>query len=303
MKKIIIAGGTGFLGNCLKDHYNGTDTEIVILTRNVKPHEGNITYVYWNGKDQGEWSATLEGADMLINLTGRSVDCRYNKKNKAEIYSSRLDSTTALAAAIGRCENPPGLWINSSSATIYRHALDRNMDEDTGETGTGFSVDVCQRWEKTFLDFTTPRTRKVIIRTAIVLGEKGGALKPLTVLAKTGLGGPQGRGDQYVSWLHEKDFVSIIDFIIAHEEIQGVYNLAAPNPIPNKDFMKTLRQTHNVRVGIPMPAWLLTAGAFLIRTEPELILKSRRVVPTKLLASGYQFHFTDIRSALADLAA
>src|SRR5687768_13534764 len=132
MKKIIIAGGTGFLGNCLKDHYNGADTEIVILTRNVIPNEGNIAYVYWNGKDQGLWSATLEGADVLINLTGRSVDCRYNKKNKAEIYSSRLDSTTALGVAIDRCENPPGLWINSSSATIYRHALDRNMDENLG---------------------------------------------------------------------------------------------------------------------------------------------------------------------------
>ena len=303
MKKIIIAGGTGFLGNCLKDHYSGTGTQIVILTRNVMPHEEHISYIHWNGKDQGEWSETLEGADALINLTGRSVDCRYNKKNKAEIYSSRLDSTTALGVAIARCLNPPRVWINSSSATIYRHALDRNMDEDTGETGTGFSVDVCQRWEKTFLDFTTPRTRKVIIRTAIVLGKKGGALKPLTLLAMTGLGGPQGRGDQYVSWLHEKDFVSIIDFIIAHEEIQGVYNLSAPNPVPNKEFMNVLRQTHKVRVGIPIPAWLLTAGAFVIRTEPELVLKSRRVVPSRLLASGYRFHFEDTRSALTDLAA
>ena len=303
MKKIIIAGGTGFLGNCLKDHYKDTDTKIVILTRNVMPREENIAYVQWNGRDQCEWSEALEGADVLINLTGRSVDCRYNKKNKAEIYSSRLDSTTALGVAIARCENPPRLWINSSSATIYRHSLDRDMDEYTGEAGTGFSVDVCQRWEKTFLDSATPGTRKVIIRTAIVLGKKGGALKPLTVFAKTGLGGPQGRGDQYVSWVHEKDFVSIIDFIIAHEEIQGVYNLAAPNPIPNKEFMKILRQIHKVRVGMPMPAWLLTAGALLIRTEPELVLKSRRVVPTKLLASGYRFHFADIRSSLTDLAA
>lgn len=303
MKKIIIAGGTGFLGNCLKDHYKDTDTKIVILTRNVMPREENIAYVQWNGRDQCEWSEALEGADVLINLTGRSVDCRYNKKNKAEIYSSRLDSTTALGVAIARCENPPRLWINSSSATIYRHSLDRDMDEYTGEAGTGFSVDVCQRWEKTFLDSATPGTRKVIIRTAIVLGKKGGALKPLTVFAKTGLGGPQGRGYQYVSWVHEKDFVSIIDFIIAHEEIQGVYNLAAPNPIPNKEFMKILRQIHKVRVGMPMPAWLLTAGALLIRTEPELVLKSRRVVPTKLLASGYRFHFADIRSSLTDLAA
>lgn len=303
MEKIIIAGGTGFLGNCLKDHYKDTDTKIVILTRNVMPREENIAYVHWNGRDQGAWSEALEGADVLINLTGRSVDCRYNKKNKAEIYSSRLDSTTVLGLAIARCENPPRLWINSSSATIYRHSLDRDMDEYTGEAGTGFSVDVCQRWEKTFLDSATPGTRKVIIRTAIVLGKKGGALKPLTVFAKTGLGGPQGRGDQYVSWVHEKDFVSIIDFIIAHEEIQGVYNLAAPNPIPNKEFMKILRQIHKVRVGMPMPAWLLTAGALLIRTEPELVLKSRRVVPTKLLASGYRFHFADIRSSLTDLAA
>jgi uncharacterized protein (TIGR01777 family) len=298
MKKIVIAGGTGFLGHCLSERYSKDD--VVILTRGKARTGNDIRYVNWDGKTIGPWKESLEGADVLINLNGKSVDCRYTRENKALIYSTRLDATAILGRAIQQCKLTPKLWINASSATIYRHSLDREMTE-AGEPGSGFSVDVCQRWEATFNQFDTPETRKVIIRTAIVLGRSGGALRPLRRLATAGLGGRQGAGNQYVSWLHEHDFVGIIDFIITHDTASGLYNLAAPAPVPNKHFMRALRSAVGMPVGIVMPAWLLKIGAALIRTEPELILKSRRVIPARLLANGYQFRFDKIENALDDL--
>jgi uncharacterized protein (TIGR01777 family) len=303
MKTIVIAGGTGFLGTCLANYYADMDVRVYILTRGSARSKGNITYVTWDGKTAGPWIKTLEGADALINLNGKSVDCRYNEKNKAAIYSTRLDATRALGNAVENSKTPPKVWINSSSATIYRHSLDKEMDELTGEIGTGFSVDVCQKWESTFNSFETRHTRKVIIRTAIVLGKNGGALKPLKVLAKLGLGGHQGPGNQYFSWIHEDDFIRIIDFIITQPALSGVYNLASPHPISNHNIMKTLRSAIGVSIGIPMPSLLLKAGALLIGTEPELILKSRRVVPARLLEAGYDFKFKNIEHALADLIA
>jgi uncharacterized protein len=303
MEKIVIAGGTGFLGTCLANYYGLKNTQVCILTRGITRSAGNIAYVNWDGKTAGTWTETLEGADALINLNGKSVDCRYNKKNKAAIYSTRLDATSALGKAVQNSKKPPKVWINASSATIYRHSLDKEMDENTGEIGTGFSVDVCQKWESTFNSFETGQTRKIIIRTSIVLGKKGGALKPLKVLAKLGLGGHQGPGNQYFSWIHEEDFIQIIDFIITHPSVVGVYNLASPHPITNHQIMKTLRSAMGVVIGLPMPSMLLKVGAVLIGTETELILKSRRVIPARLLESGYEFKFKDIEDAMTDLAA
>ena len=299
--KIVIAGGTGFLGSCLKDHYAGALTQLVILTRGKSRTEGNVSYVQWDGKSRGRWCEEIEGADVLINLNGRSVDCRYTKKNMDMIYASRLDATCALGVAILRCARPPRLWINASSATFYRHSVDKEMDEMTGEPGAGFSVDVVQKWEQAFNSFDTPLTRKVIIRTSIVLGRNGGALKPLKTLVLAGLGGRQGSGSQYVSWIHEQDFVSIIDFIISHEETSGIYNVTSPNPVPNDEFMKAIRMTLKMPGGIPTPRWLLSLGALIIGTETELVLKSRRVVPARLTAAGYKFKFDNIQSALYDL--
>jgi len=301
MKKIIIAGGTGFLGNCLTHHFSGQEVQVIILTRSESKIDGNIHKVNWDGKTLGPWREALEGAEVLINLNGKSVDCRYTEKNKKLIYSTRLDSTAVLGKAVQECRNPPKLWINAASATIYRHSVDKSMDEETGEYGSGFSVDVCQQWEGTFNNFETKQTRKVLIRTGIVLGKNGGPLKPLKMLAKFGLGGAQGPGNQYFSWLHEKDFVCIIDFIISNTTLTGPCNVTAPTPVDNTNIMKALRTAVGAPFGIPLPKWLLEFGAVLIGTETELILKSRKVIPKKLMDAGYNFQFANIEDALSDL--
>lgn len=297
--KIVIAGGTGFLGKCIINNYIETPTEFVILTRGESRTQKQIQYVHWDGKNAGPWTAFLEGANAVINLNVKSVDCRYTEKNKRLIYSTRLDSTAAIGKAIQECTNPPELWINASSATIYRHSVDKEMDEYTGELGSGFSVDVCQKWEQTFNSIQTPGTRKVLIRTGIVLGENGGALQPLIRLVKVGFGGNMGNGNQYFSWLHEDDFVKIIDYIMTHPEMKGVYNLTAPAPVPNHHVMKVLRSSLEMPFGLPLPKWLLEFGALLINTETELVLKSRRVIPRRLLEDGYLFKFDRIEDALA----
>jgi uncharacterized protein (TIGR01777 family) len=302
MRKIVIAGGTGFLGSCLAQHFAGTNDRIIILTRGASRTNGAIEYRQWDGRTPGNWTACLENADVLINLNGKSVDCRYTQKNKALIYATRLDPTAVLGLAIQKCKQPPKLWINSGSATIYRHSLETDMDEYNGEIGSGFSVDVCQQWERVFNGFHLANTRKVIIRTAIVLGKKEGALKPLKMLAKLGAGGTQGKGDQYFSWIHEDDFVNIIEFICAKGDMHGVYNVTAPTPVPNHHVMKALRTAVGMPFGLPLPKWLLEIGAVLIGTETELVLKSRRVVPKKLIEAGYRFRFTTIEAALRDLA-
>ncbi len=301
MKKIIIAGGTGFLGNMLSNYFSTRNYQVVVLSRKEHQTDSNIKYIKWDGQNLGDWKNELEGAKALINLCGKSVDCRYTSKNKKLIYDTRLNSTKILGKAIMECENPPAVWINSSSATIYRHAEDRDMDEDTGEIGTGFSVDVCQQWERTFFDGITPNTRKVALRIAIVLGKNGGALQPLKNLAKIGFGGRQGSGDQYFSWIHETDFINTVNFVIENEDLSGVYNISSPNPMRNFQFMKLLRKAINIPFGIPMPKWMLEMGALIIKTETELILKSRRVVPKKLVAQGFKFQFPNLETALRDL--
>lgn len=301
MDKIVIAGGTGFLGSSLAAHYVSKGRRVIILSRGVSGKKQNIEYMHWDGKNLGAWVECLEGAVALINLTGKSVDCRYTKKNKAEIYASRLNSTAILGEALLTLKVPPKVWINAASATIYRHSLDRVMDETSDELGSGFSVDVCRKWEDTFSRYTIRGTRKIIARTGIVLGKNGGPLKPLQTLARLGVGGKHGNGKQYVSWLHENDFISIVDFFISNESTAGVYNVTAPEPIPNSEFMKVLRDVVGADFGVPMPKWLLEVGAFIIRTETELILKSRRVVPKKLLEAGYPFRFDTIEKSLANL--
>jgi len=291
-KKIIIAGGTGFVGQYLTKKFTASGYEVVVISRN---------------KNQASWDNTfliteaLENAAMLINLAGKSVDCRYNEKNKKEIYDSRIDTTKILGNAIGNCKNPPPIWINSSTATIYRHAEDRPMTESAGEIGTGFSVNVATNWEKAFFDFKLPQTRQVALRMAIVLGSSGGVIKPLKNLVRFGLGGKQGSGKQMFSWIHIEDLFRTIIFVQQHNEVSGVLNTAAPNPVSNKNLMQSLRKHMGVAFGLPAPVWLLKMGAVLIKTETELILKSRWVIPERLSAAGFQLQFPDMDIALKQI--
>ena len=301
MKKLIIAGGSGYLGRTLSTYFQKQGYAIVVLTRHHRLDQQGIRYVKWDGKALGYWVKELEGATALINLNGKSVDCRYTDANKELIYDTRIDATHVLGEAIRSLTHPPKVWINAASATIYRHAEYRDMDEDTGELGAGFSVDVCKKWEAAFNQADCGGTRKVILRIAIVLGKHGGALNPLKTLAKLGLGGKQGSGNQYFSWIHEADFCRIVKFALDNESIEGIYNASAPNPIPNKVVMKEIRKAAKMPIGLPMPKWLLELGAVMINTETELILKSRRVVPKRLLAEGFTFQYHQFRDALDDL--
>ncbi len=299
MGKVILAGGSGFIGQGLAKNFTVQGDKVILLSRHSAPAGKDVTTLQWDGKTLGDWAQAIEGADLVINLAGKSVNCRYNEKNKKAILDSRVDSTRVLGKAIQQAKNPPRLWINSSTATIYRHAEDRPMDEETGEIGSGFSVNVAKAWEKTFFEIETPKTRKVALRSAIVLGKEGGVFIPFKNLVKFGLGGTQGSGRQMFSWIHEEDLFEIIWFIQTREDMTGVVNVSAPNPLPNREIMKAFRMALNRPLGLPAPAWLLEVGAFLIRTETELLLKSRWVVPTRLLNAGYQFKYPTVPKALA----
>jgi uncharacterized protein (TIGR01777 family) len=300
-QKIILAGGNGQLGKALANHYKDEAEQVIILSRKPAAENNNIKTLVWNGRTVGDWAKELESADLLVNLCGKNVNCRYTKENREEIVRSRLEPTRLLGKVVDGLINPPKLWINAASATIYRHAEDRPQDEETGEIGYGFSIDVCKKWENTFFDIETPQTRKVALRISIVLGHNEGALPRLINLVKTGLGGHQGNGQQYVSWVHEQDVVKCTEWLLQHPEINGVLNCTAPNPIKNTDLMKELRHACGIPFGLPAPAWLLEMGAAMIGTETELILKSRWVLPKRLLDAGFQFQFAKVEHAIDDI--
>lgn len=312
-KKIIIAGGTGFIGQALVAYF-GKQNKIVILGRQ-KAHEQNnayanlameaavlqnIKYAQWDGKTQGDWCKELNGADLVINLAGKSVNCRYSAKNKQAIFDSRTFSTHAIGEAIQHAEAPPKVWINAASATIYRNALDRSQDELTGEIENDFSVQVCKKWEQSFFDEATPFTRKVALRTAITLGE-GGVIVPYFNLLKFALGGQQGNGKQMYSWVHIADVCRMVEWVFENDNIAGVYNCSSPNPLPNKAFMATLRKICGHKIGLPAYTWMLKIGTAIIGTEPELVLKSRWVVPTKALQAGFVFKYPLLENALQEI--
>ncbi|HEY0029519.1 MAG TPA: TIGR01777 family oxidoreductase [Bacteroidia bacterium] len=301
INKLILAGGTGFLGQAIVDRFNSNGTEIIVLTRGGDRKDKNIRYIHWDGKTLDKWAAELEGTDVLVNLTGKSVDCRYTEKNKAEIISSRVNATKVLGDAISKTKNPPKVWMNAASATIYRYSEDTPMDEGQGETGSGFSVDVCKQWEDAFNAATTPTTRKIALRISMVLGKQGGVIPVLSKLVKVGLGGKMGSGKQFISWIHIDDFLNSIEWLIEHQQDSGPYNMASPEPISNKEFMRIMRGTLHRKIGLPATKWMLEIGAFFIRTETELILKSRRVVPGKLLKEGFMFKYGTAKAALTNL--
>lgn len=299
MKKLVIAAGTGFLGNVLIDYFKDK-AQITVLTRGKTRLKNNIKYIHWDAESLTGWERELESADVLINLAGKSVDCRYTAKNKAEILASRINSTRVLNQAVLQCANPPRHWLNSSTATIYRHSEDRQMDEATGETGSDFSMDVAKAWEASFSETGTPGTLKTALRTSIVLGKNGGAFVPLKRLAKLGFGGTQGSGRQFVNWIHEQDFARAVEFIIDNK-MEGRINVVAPQPVQNADFMKVIRQRYNMPFGLPIGKILLELGAAIIGTETELVLKSRNVIPARLQQQGFTFTYPKIGQALKDL--
>ena len=300
-KKIVIAGGTGYLGSVLVSHFKSKCKEIIILSREDGKSYENVLFVKYNTITYSGWGEELEGADVLINLAGKNVNCRYNEKNKKEILESRLGSTRILGEAVRSCKNPPKVWIQGASATIYRHAEDRAMDEETGEIGEGFSVEVCKQWENCFWEQDLQKTRKVLMRIGIILGRKGGAFPYYYNLAKTGLGGKHGSGKQMISWLHEEDFAKMVAYFITNSGTEGVYNCTAPDPVSNAEFLKELRKQLKMPVGIPSPAWLLEMGALLMQTETELMLKSRWVVSARLLKEGFDFNHPGIEGAIRTL--
>jgi hypothetical protein len=292
MKKIIIAGGSGFIGQYLLQKFTEQGFQVYIISR------GN-RFINW--EDDKALINALDGAEILINLAGKSVDCRYNKKNRELILRSRVESTNRLQWASDHCKIPPKLWINSSTATIYRHAEDRPMDEKTGEIGKGFSVEVAKSWEEAFFASRNDLTRKIALRIAIVLGKNGGALKPMINLVKFGLGGQQGNGRQMFSWIHIDDLYKIIQFTMVNEKMEGIYNCSAPNPLSNYLFMQEMRQQLNPPFYFSSSELFLKAGAYFINTETELILKSRWVVPVKLLEAGFIFTYPTVESALRNI--
>lgn len=292
-KKVIIAGGTGFIGTYLQAQFKKLGYDVTIISRQTG-------HVQWN--DTLGIINALEGAEMLINLAGKSVNCRYNDQNKAEILSSRTLTTKALGEAILQCKTPPELWFNSSTATIYRDARDRPMTESTGEIGTGFSVDIATQWEQAFNAFSLPKTRKIALRIAVVLGD-GSVMKPFKNLVKFGLGGKQGSGKQKFSWLHIYDLFTVILFLRDNVQLNGVFNCCAPNPVDNAKLMQTMREVMGLNFGLPAYEWMLKIGAVLIKTETELILKSRWVLPERLLTEGYRFKYPQLKPAIENILA
>ena len=305
--KILLAGGSGFIGSVLADYFAGKGIEVVILTRNPKTRAGSIREVRWDGVNVGDWLKELEGARAVINLAGISVNCRYHARNRKLMLDSRLNSTRVLGEAITRCANPPPVWLNSSTATIYKHTFGPAWDE-AGEIGGCaeakdiFSVHVATEWERVFNEAITPRTRKVALRSAMVLGHgKNSVLPNLLRLGRLVLGGSLDGGRQFVSWIHEEDFCRAVEWIMEHETITGVVNLAAPNPVTNEEFMATIRKVCRAPFGLPATRWMLEIGAFVLRTETELLIKSRRVVPGKLLTAGFVFQHPHLLAAIQHL--
>lgn len=302
--KVVIPGGTGHVGQSLTQFFQSRGDEVVIVSRSGP--------VSWDGKSVGPWADHLEGSDVVINLAGRSVNCRYTPDNLDDMMTSRVDSTRAVGEVIAACKNPPKVWLQASTATIYAHRLDAPNDDETGMLGSQndpmpskwlASVEIAKAWEAALEEADTSHTRKVALRSSMVMAPiRDSIFDVLSTLAKRGLAGRAGSGKQYVSWIHESDFCRAIQWIIDHDDLGGPIIVASPNPLPQAEFNAGLRKALGVKFGLPTPAFLLEVGAAFMGTETELVLKSRRVVPSRLLASGFTFDHPNWCEAAADLA-
>lgn len=307
--KIIIPGGTGQVGAALARAFTKDGHELLVLSR--RPEKADWRTIAWDAETLGPWAKELDGADVVVNLAGRNVNCRYTPENRRLIKESRVNSARVVGEAIARSAKPPRVWLQMSTATIYAHRLDAPNDDETGIIGGdepgapdtwNFSIDVAKSWERAADEAETPRTRKVMMRSAMVMGTgRGGIFDTLLGLVKIGLGGTAASGKQYISWIHEQDFIRSVYWLIEHDELSGAINLAAPNPLPNKEFMGVLRKAWGMPIGLPAAEFMLKIGAFFMRSETELILKSRRVVPKLLTDSGFTFDFPGWKEAAEDL--
>ena len=307
--KIVIPGGSGQVGTLLARAFVADGHEVVVLSRN--PRKTSWRVAQWDAETVGAWAAELDGADAAINLAGRNVNCRYNAENRRLIAESRINATRAVGQAIAQAARPPRVWLQASTATIYAHRYDAPNDEETGVLGGTevsapetwrFSIDVAKSWEQATDETIVPQTRKVLLRSAMTMSpDRGGVFDVLLGLVRWGLGGAGGDGRQYVSWIHDRDFIRAIYWLIDRTDLEGPINLASPNPVPNAEFMDTLRAAWGIRYGLPATRWMLEIGAFFLRTETELVLKSRRVVPGRLLESGFVFQFPMWAEAASDL--
>jgi uncharacterized protein (TIGR01777 family) len=309
--KIVIPGGSGQVGTVLARAMHSEGHEVVVLSRQPSARPWPWRVVGWDGATLGAWSTELDGSDVVINLTGRSVNCRYTPRNRQEILESRVAPTRVLGEAISQAGHPPRVWLQASTATIYAHRYDAPNDEASGLTGGEerdapsawtFSIDVARAWERAFCEAAVPQTRKIALRSAVTMSpDPGGIFDTLLGLVRRGLGGQAGDGRQFVSWIHYEDFVRATRWLIDHEEIEGIVNVAAPHPLPNADFMRALREASGIRRGLTATRWMLEIGAVFMQTETELILKSRRVVPGRLLEHGFVFKYPLWRDAARDL--
>jgi len=306
--KVVIPGGTGQVGTALARALRDGGHEVVVIGR-----PGGGAAVAWDGRSVGAWADELDGADAVINLAGRSVNCRYTAANRRAMMSSRVDSTRAVGLAIARAARPPRVWLQMSTATIYAHRFDAANDEATGRLGGDepdtpaswrHSIEIGKAWERAQAEAATPATRKVAMRAAMVMSpDRGGIFDVLLGLVRRGLGGTIAGGRQWMSWIHERDFVRAVELLIARDDISGPINVAAPEPLPQREFMAAMRAAWGTRIGLPATAWMAALGAFVLRTETELVFKSRRVVPGRLLDAGFAFEFPGWPAAVADLVA
>lgn len=311
VKRIILCGGSGQVGQLLARHFVDVGADVVVLGRSE--HDGAGRFVAWDGKTLGDWQREVDGADVVINLAGRSVSCRYTDENLAQMLASRVDSTRVVGRAIAAAASAPRVWLQMSTATIYAHRFDAANDEASGVIGGdepdvpaywANSVNIAVEWERALAAAPTPNTRKVAMRTAMVMTpDRGGVFDTLLGLVRKRLGGRLAGGRQYVSWIHGRDFVRAVELVIARDDMDGAINFAAPAPLPQAEFMAALRRAAGVRVGLPATRWMLAIGAWLMRTDSELVLKSRRVVPLRLIEAGFEFEFADWSTAATDLVA
>lgn len=309
--KIVLAGGSGQVGQLLARSFAARGHEAVVLCRSPRVEAGRV--VPWDGRTLGAWAGEVDGADVVINLAGRSVNCRYTEENLKAMYDSRIESARVVGEAIAKAARPPKTWLQMSTATIYAHRFDAPNDEASGQIGGGeagapaywgFSVKIARDWEAAQAEAKTPSTRKVALRASMVMSpDRGGIFDVMLGLVRRGLGGPAAGGAQYVSWVHDHDFVRAVDFLLGRDDLSGPVNVASPGPLPYAEFMRAFREAWGISIGLPAARWMLSVGAFFVRSDTELVLKSRRVVPGRLLESGFSFEFPAWPEAVRDLVA